>query len=151
MLVIDRLFKPVSQEAYSIAMLIRENFPDLCSGKVQIIGTDISDEVLARAKAGAFTLAENYLYTVEAMKTWYARLAPGGRLTFTRWWYEPPRQTLVDLPYPDTATAAAARAAGAEVIGGLEVLVAQGAASFELWTGVPAPVATMRAAVGLPP
>ena len=60
-------------------------------------------------------------------------------------------QTLVDLPYPDTATAAAARAAGAEVIGGLEVLVAQGAASFELWTGVPAPVATMRAAVGLPP
>jgi shikimate 5-dehydrogenase len=27
------------------------------------------------------------------------------------------------------------------------VLVAQGAASFELWTGMPAPVAVMRAAV----
>ena len=40
-------------------------------------------------------------------------------------------QTLVDLPYPDTATAAAARAAGATVVTGLEVLVAQGAASFE--------------------
>jgi shikimate dehydrogenase len=62
-----------------------------------------------------------------------------------------PGQTLVDLPYPDTATAAAARAAGARVVGGLEVLVAQGAASFELWTGVPAPVAAMRAALGLPP
>jgi shikimate dehydrogenase len=58
-------------------------------------------------------------------------------------------QTLVDLPYPETATAAAARAAGARVLNGLEVLVAQGAASFELWTGVPAPVDVMRAAIGL--
>ncbi len=61
-----------------------------------------------------------------------------------------PAQTLVDLPYPDTATAAAARRAGATVIAGLEVLVAQGAASFELWTGVPAPIDVMRTAVGLP-
>jgi shikimate dehydrogenase len=59
-------------------------------------------------------------------------------------------QTLVDLPYPETETAAAARTAGARVVGGLEVLVAQGAASFELWTGVPAPLAVMRAAIGLP-
>lgn len=59
-------------------------------------------------------------------------------------------QTLVDLPYPDTATAAAARTAGATVVTGLEVLVAQGAASFELWTGVPAPIRVMRTAIGLP-
>jgi shikimate dehydrogenase len=58
-----------------------------------------------------------------------------------------PGQTLVDLPYPRTATARAAEAAGARVVDGLEVLVAQGAASFELWTGVPAPVDVMRAAV----
>ena len=58
-----------------------------------------------------------------------------------------PGQTLVDLPYPRTATARAAEAAGASVIDGLEVLVAQGAAAFELWTGVPAPVDVMRAAV----
>jgi shikimate dehydrogenase len=56
-------------------------------------------------------------------------------------------QTLVDLPYPDSATAAAAREAGATVLDGLDVLVAQGAASFELWTGLPAPVDVMRAAV----
>lgn len=58
-----------------------------------------------------------------------------------------PGQTLVDLPYPETATGAAARSAGATVVDGLEVLVAQGAAAFELWTGVPAPVDVMRAAV----
>jgi shikimate dehydrogenase len=59
-----------------------------------------------------------------------------------------PGQTLVDLPYPETATALAAREAGAEVIGGLEVLLAQGAASFELWTHVPAPTRVMRASLG---
>jgi shikimate dehydrogenase len=58
-------------------------------------------------------------------------------------------QTLVDLPYPRTATAEAAAAAGARVLDGLEVLVAQGAASFELWTGQPAPVGEMRRALGL--
>ena len=60
-----------------------------------------------------------------------------------------PGQTLVDLPYPETATARAAREAGATIVTGLDVLVAQGAAAFELWTGVPAPVEVMRRAVGL--
>jgi shikimate dehydrogenase len=58
-------------------------------------------------------------------------------------------QTLIDLPYPRTATAEAAAAAGARVLDGLEVLVAQGAASFELWTGRPALVDVMRTALGL--
>jgi shikimate dehydrogenase len=61
-----------------------------------------------------------------------------------------PGQTLVDLPYPATATAEAARRNGARVISGLEVLLAQGVAGFELWTGVPAPVDVMRQALGLP-
>jgi shikimate dehydrogenase len=61
-----------------------------------------------------------------------------------------PGQTLVDLPYPRSATAEAAAAAGARVLDGLEVLVAQGAASFALWTGLPAPVPVMRRALGLP-
>ena len=33
------------------------------------------------------------------------------------------------------------------MLDGLDVLVAQGAASFELWTGLPAPVDAMRAAL----
>jgi len=60
-------------------------------------------------------------------------------------------QTLVDLTYfqdgRETAHVAAARAAGATVIDGLEVLARQGAASFERWTGVPAPLEIMRAAI----
>ena len=61
-------------------------------------------------------------------------------------------QQVVDLAYrPDgrpTALVAAARAAGcAVVVDGVEILVRQGAAAFELWTGVPAPVDVMRAAV----
>jgi shikimate dehydrogenase len=60
-----------------------------------------------------------------------------------------PGQTLIDLPYPETATARAARERGADVISGLEALVAQGAASFELWAGLPAPVEVMRRALGL--
>jgi shikimate dehydrogenase len=66
---------------------------------------------------------------------------------------EPQRgQAVVDLAYAadgaETALVAAARAAGCEpIIDGLEALVRQGAASFERWTGVPAPVDVMRAAV----
>ncbi len=56
-------------------------------------------------------------------------------------------QTLVDLPYPETATARAAREGGATVIDGLEALARQGAASFERWTGVSAPLDVMRNAV----
>ena len=66
---------------------------------------------------------------------------------------EPRRgQQVVDLAYGTgagpTALVAAARAAGCEtVVDGAEILVRQGAASFELWTGLPAPVEVMRAAV----
>jgi shikimate dehydrogenase len=60
-------------------------------------------------------------------------------------------QTLVDLPYnpdgTDTAFAAAARAAGARVVTGTEILLLQGAASFACWTGRAAPVEAMKTAL----
>jgi shikimate dehydrogenase len=61
-------------------------------------------------------------------------------------------QTVVDLAYSiddpgDTVLVTAARAAGCVVIDGREALVRQGAKSFELWTGMAAPVDVMRAAV----
>jgi hypothetical protein len=35
--------------------------------------------------AGLHALSESYLYTVEALEAYLARLAPGGVLTITRW------------------------------------------------------------------
>ncbi len=78
-----------------------------------------------------------------------------------------PEDTLQSLPLPASGPAAyglvadlvyrdggsvltrAARGAGVSTVDGLEVLVAQGAVSFEQFTGLPAPVAAMRGAVGL--
>jgi shikimate dehydrogenase len=62
-----------------------------------------------------------------------------------------PEQQVVDLAYrPDgrpTALVEAAHAAGCStVVDGIEVLVRQGAAAFERWTGIPAPLDVMRAA-----
>ena len=67
-----------------------------------------------------------------------------------------PEQAVVDLAYRadgrPTALVSAARAAGCRVVvDGLEALVRQGAASFELWTGREPPVGAMRAALGLAP
>jgi shikimate dehydrogenase len=56
-------------------------------------------------------------------------------------------QTLVDLPYPESATAKAAQAAGARVFDGLDVLVAQGAVTFEFLTGVVPPIDVMQRVV----
>jgi shikimate dehydrogenase len=58
------------------------------------------------------------------------------------------RQIVVDLVYGphDTALLAAARERGARVVGGLEVLVRQGAASLRLWTGLDPPLEAMRRA-----
>jgi shikimate dehydrogenase len=55
---------------------------------------------------------------------------------------------VVDLVYRPGSTAllAAARRHGRPTLDGLEVLVAQGALSFELWTGRPAPLEVMRLA-----
>ena len=62
-----------------------------------------------------------------------------------------PGQTVVDLAYNaderPTALVAAALERGCQTVDGLAVLVAQGAASFERWTGIPAPLEVMRAAV----
>ncbi|MHB8241689.1 MAG: shikimate dehydrogenase family protein [Solirubrobacteraceae bacterium] len=55
---------------------------------------------------------------------------------------------VADLVYRSTPTplVAAARAHGSLTVDGLEILIAQGALSFELWTGRPAPREVMAAA-----
>jgi shikimate dehydrogenase len=56
-------------------------------------------------------------------------------------------QVAADFVYGDTALARAARAAGARLVTGEQLLVRQGALAFTLWTGRPAPEPAMAAAV----
>jgi shikimate dehydrogenase len=57
-------------------------------------------------------------------------------------------QTVVDMVYGERPSPllAAAEAAGATVVDGLEILVQQGALSLRIWTGREAPIEAMRAA-----
>jgi shikimate dehydrogenase len=61
----------------------------------------------------------------------------------------PAQLTVCDLVYnpAETLLLTQARSVGAETVSGQGMLVHQGAAAFELWTGCPAPVAVMRAAL----
>ncbi len=65
---------------------------------------------------------------------------------------ELPYRIVLDLVYRSGGTALVRRAAeqGLRAVDGLEVLAGQGAISFEQFTGVPAPAAAMREALGLP-
>lgn len=58
----------------------------------------------------------------------------------------PPAAIAYDLTYRETPYLRAARAAGLATIDGLPMLVHQGARSFELWTGQPAPIDIMWSA-----
>jgi len=56
--------------------------------------------------------------------------------------------TVMDIVYNpvETKLARDAKAAGAKVISGVEMLIYQGAASFEIWTNHSAPIEVMRKA-----
>jgi shikimate dehydrogenase len=59
-----------------------------------------------------------------------------------------PNLTVMDIVYSpvETELAKNAKIAGAKVISGVEMLIYQGAASFEIWTGKTAPIEVMRKA-----
>jgi len=61
------------QEAYSIAMLLQESFPELSSWKVQIHGTDLSDDVLEKARVARFSQIEMNRGLPAALLTKYFR------------------------------------------------------------------------------
>ena len=51
------------QEPYSLAMLIRDAFPQLQSWDVSIVATDISTQILEKAREGVFSQLENQSWT----------------------------------------------------------------------------------------
>lgn len=57
---------------------------------IQLSGVD----TYAALSSGAFALAEAYLYTVEAVEAFFDRLKPGGILSYSRYYLEPPRETI---------------------------------------------------------
>jgi shikimate dehydrogenase len=71
---------------------------------------------------------------------WTDAALPAATETFTRL---APGATAYDLTYRETPFLSAARVAGLATIDGLAMLVHQGAKSFEIWTGQPAPVELM--------
>jgi shikimate dehydrogenase len=62
-----------------------------------------------------------------------------------------PGQVALDFVYGETAFVRAARAGGARLVSGEQILVRQGALAFTLWTGRPAPEAVMAAAIAAAP
>ncbi|MET0386536.1 MAG: hypothetical protein ABW321_11285, partial [Polyangiales bacterium] len=66
---------------------------------IQLSGVD----TLAASQAGAFTLAESYLYTQQAFESYLRHLSSGGILTLTRWMSDPPKQTLRVITVADAA------------------------------------------------
>jgi hypothetical protein len=51
-------------------------------------------ESMESASAGVYSLNENYLLTIEALKIAMGRLAPGGILVISRWIKNPPRDSI---------------------------------------------------------
>jgi chemotaxis protein methyltransferase CheR len=66
------------QEAYSVAMLLAEHFPDL---PARIIGTDLSPAVVARARAGLYQQIEvNRGLPAKLLVKYFQQVGPGWQL-----------------------------------------------------------------------
>ena len=61
--------------------------------KYQVIQATLVD-TWASTAAGAFALSENNLYTADAFYDYFSHLTPDGLLSFTRWGFDPPRESL---------------------------------------------------------
>ena len=61
--------------------------------RFQVIQATLVD-TWASTAAGAFALSENNLYTTEAFRDYFLHLTDDGLLTFTRWGFDPPRESL---------------------------------------------------------
>jgi len=57
---------------------------------IQLSGVD----TFAALSTGAYALSENFLYTQEAMADYWDHLSADGILSFSRWLFTPPRETL---------------------------------------------------------
>ena len=61
--------------------------------RYQVIQATLVD-TWASTAAGAFALSENNLYTTDAFRDYFSHLTDDGLLVFTRWGFDPPRESL---------------------------------------------------------
>jgi hypothetical protein len=61
--------------------------------KYQVIQATLVD-TWASTAAGAFALSENSLYTTDAVRDYLSHLTADGMVVFTRWGFDPPRESL---------------------------------------------------------
>ena len=61
--------------------------------KYQVLQATLVD-TWASTAAGAFALSENNLYTTDAFRDYLNHLTDDGLMVFTRWGFEPPRESL---------------------------------------------------------
>jgi chemotaxis protein methyltransferase CheR len=66
------------QEAYSLAMLIQESFPELVSWKVEILGTDLCAETITKAETGFYSGFETARGLPEAFQSRYFEIQEKG-------------------------------------------------------------------------
>lgn len=61
------------QEIYSVAMMLREVFPQLISWKIRLVATDVSPDALARAQSASYSSLEVGRGLSEALRRRYFR------------------------------------------------------------------------------
>ena len=83
----------------------------------------------ASTAAGAFALSENNLYTTNAFVDYLSHLTPDGVMSFTRWGFDPPRESLriVSLAY------AALKELGQETPADNVAVVRENASQLHAW------------------
>lgn len=69
------------------------HFLSYCEERFDVIQLSGVDTYTALS-TGAYALSENFLYTKEAMHTYWEHLTEDGILSFSRWLFDPPRETL---------------------------------------------------------
>ncbi|MEO8662610.1 MAG: hypothetical protein ABI693_29390, partial [Bryobacteraceae bacterium] len=91
-------FPQLSQRLYfrpEVRMVVEDgrSFVRRSSEKYQVLQMTLVD-TWASTAAGAFALSENNLYTTDAFHDYLSHLSDDGMMAFTRWGFDPPRESL---------------------------------------------------------
>ena len=135
----------LSQEADELVILNRTPRPvtELSDRLKQKFNKKISADVLTPKTVKANLVEADVIINATSIG-----MEPNADQTMVAPEWLKPDLTLMDIVYNpfETKLVKDAKAAGAKVVSGVEMLIYQGAASFEIWTACKAPVEVMRKA-----